>query len=65
MYFKLFFVFALFHSIFSEYDEKYRNKFHFSAPKGYLNDPNGLVYHDGVYELYYQAVPYNKEGGKE
>lgn len=34
--------------------EKYRLGYHLSPPIGWLNDPNGLVYHDGIYHIYYQ-----------
>ena len=34
--------------------EKYRPKFHFSAEKYIINDPNGLVYYEGEYHLFHQ-----------
>ncbi len=39
------------------YTEEYRPQFHFSPPEKWMNDPNGLVYNDGVYHLFYQYYP--------
>ncbi|MDC6365553.1 MULTISPECIES: glycoside hydrolase family 32 protein [Flavobacteriaceae] len=39
------------------YQEKYRPQYHFSPPEKWMNDPNGLVYHDGIYHLFYQYYP--------
>ena len=39
------------------YHEQYRPQFHFSPPANWMNDPNGLVYYDGEYHLYYQYYP--------
>jgi fructan beta-fructosidase len=45
------------------YKEKYRPQFHFSSRRGWNNDPNGLVYLDGEYHLYYQHNPYDIKHG--
>ena len=38
--------------------EKFRPTYHHTPAYGWMNDPNGMFYKDGVYHLYYQWNPY-------
>lgn len=44
-------------------DEPHRPPYHFSPPSMWVNDPNGVVYFDGEYHLFYQYCPGTPSAG--
>ena len=47
----------------SAYNETYRPQIHFTPAQNWMNDPNGMVYYDGVYHLFYQYNPQSNDWG--
>jgi fructan beta-fructosidase len=45
------------------YNEDYRPQFHFTPAKNWMNDPNGPIYYQGEYHLFYQYNPFGTEWG--
>ncbi|MBD0294512.1 MAG: glycoside hydrolase family 32 protein, partial [Flavisolibacter sp.] len=43
------------HQVF--YTEPHRPQIHFTPGKAWMNDPNGMVYYNGVYHLFFQYHP--------
>ena len=47
----------------SNYNEPYRPQIHFTPAQNWMNDPNGMVYVDGTYHLFYQYNPQSNDWG--
>ena len=47
----------------SNYSELYRPQIHFTPAKNWMNDPNGMVYVDGTWHLFYQYNPQGNDWG--
>ncbi len=47
----------------AQYDQAFRPQFHFSPRQHWTNDPNGLVFFEGEYHLFYQYNPFGDTWG--
>lgn len=45
------------------YREAHRPQFHFTQKVGWNNDPNGMVFHDGKWHLFFQHNPVSRDWG--
>ncbi|MCA0972083.1 glycoside hydrolase family 32 protein [Halobacillus litoralis] len=46
-----------------DYDQTFRPQFHYTPAENWMNDPNGMVYYEGEYHLFYQYNPKGDQFG--
>ncbi|MCW2258130.1 beta-fructofuranosidase [Providencia alcalifaciens] len=44
-------------------NKQFYPEYHLATYAGWLNDPNGLIYHDGLYHAFYQHHPFSSDWG--
>lgn len=44
-------------------DNAFYPKYHLAPPAGWMNDPNGLIFHRGLYHAFYQHHPFSENWG--
>ncbi|WNN45968.1 glycoside hydrolase family 32 protein [Winslowiella toletana] len=44
-------------------DDAFYPHYHLAPPAGWMNDPNGLIYHQGLYHAFYQHHPFSENWG--
>jgi levanase len=44
--------------------DRYRPLIHYAPRSGFMNDPNGLIFHDGEWHLFFQLNPYEPRAGR-
>lgn len=47
----------------SSFQERFRPQYHFTPTKNWINDPNGLIYYNGEYHLFFQYNPLGNKWG--
>ncbi len=47
----------------TDYREQWRPQIHFTPRQNWINDPNGMVYANGIWHLYYQYNPSGQDWG--
>lgn len=58
-----FLILSLLTAVYSQDWDNYRPHLHYSVPNGWLNDPNGLVYLNREYHMFYQYTPDSPHSG--